>query len=256
MKKLLCLLSFAALLMSSCSSGDSSSTPATETDVLVTKTVESYSNGDPSITTNFTYNGKKIVGVSDSDGYYDQFFYTGNLITNVKHYDSDDILQEEETFTYNSSGDLVTYLIVESQLDNGHKETYVHNSNGTISVSSYSGSATVQNNLSTTGLVYFVNGEVSKYETSIGASLESTTLYTYDTKNNPYKNITGYDKIAFIDSESNGFSHNVLTQNMNSTGFDESYTSVYTYNTLNYPLTQVETDNSDGSTTSTQYTYN
>ena len=228
----------------------------TESDVLVTKKVENYTNDGMVITTNFTYNGKKIVGTTDSDGDYEHYTYAGDLLTNIKYYDSDDVLQEEETFTYNGNGDLVSYLMIESVGDHGQKEDYVHNSDGTISVTSYYGTAASQPNMASTGVIYFVNGEVSKIETTTAGFDDSTTLYTYDTKNNPYKNITGYAKIAFVDFDANGCNHNILTSNTAGTSSNESYTTVYTYNALNFPLTDVETDNSDGTTISTQYTYN
>ena len=59
MKKLVCLFAFSALVLNSCSTGSSSSTTA-DSDVLVTKTVETYANDGSVVTTNYTYSGKKI----------------------------------------------------------------------------------------------------------------------------------------------------------------------------------------------------
>lgn len=58
MKKLLCLFAFSAVFLTSCSSSDNSSTPVTESDVLVTKTVETYAYDNSTVITNYTYNGK------------------------------------------------------------------------------------------------------------------------------------------------------------------------------------------------------
>ena len=85
MKKLICFACFTALSLTSCSTGGDSS-PATESDVLLKKSVETYANDGSVITTNYTYNGKKMVKASDSDGYYETYTYTGDLLTQVKYY--------------------------------------------------------------------------------------------------------------------------------------------------------------------------
>jgi hypothetical protein len=259
MKKILCLFAFSAVLLTSCSSSDSSSTPLTESDVLVTKTVEHYTNDNSTITTNYTYNGKKIVSSVDTDGFTETYTYTGDLISSIKEYDDTNTLLVEETFTYNGSGQLVTYLLKDFDTNHWRKEVFVHNSNNTISYMVYKGDNVEQTNLTETGTIHFTNGEVSQIDfTVISLSYTGTRVYTYDAKNNPFKNITGGDKINFVNEEAIGVSHNILTDHYTSTfPTDEMYTTTYTYNSLNFPLTASEFDGSGTApSVTTEYTYN
>lgn len=259
MKKILCLFAFSAVLLTSCSSSDSSSTPLTESDVLVTKTVEHYTNDNSTITTNYTYNGKKIVSSVDTDGFTETYTYTGDLISSIKEYDDTNTLLVEETFTYNGSGQLVTYLSKDFDNDQGRKEVFVHNANNTVSYIVYKGDNTTQTNITENGTIHFTNGEVSQIDfTVISLSYTGTRVYTYDSKNNPFKNITGGDKINFVNEEAIGVSHNILTDHYTSTfPTDEMYTTTYTYNSLNFPLTESEFDSTGTApSVTTEYTYN
>jgi len=163
MKKLICLFGLFALLLTSCSSSDSSSTTE-ESDVLVTRTVETYANDGSTVTTNYTYSGKKVLKSIDSDGYYENYTYTGDLLTKAEIFDMDDNLIQRETFTYNGSAQLVSYVILDFEFNMGDKETYVHNSDGTISTAAFSGDLTSQTNPVSTGVVHFANGEVSSFD--------------------------------------------------------------------------------------------
>jgi len=259
MKKLLSLFAVSAVLLTSCSSSDSSSTPLTESDVLVTKTVEHYANDNSTVTTNFTYNGKKIVSAVYSDGITETYTYTGELISSIKQYDDTNTLIVEETFTYNGSGQLVNYLLKDYDTDHGRKEVFVHNSNNTISYSVYTGDNDTQTNLTETGTIHLTDGEVTQIDnTVISPNITGTRVYTYDTKNNPYKNITGVDKINFVNEEAIGVSHNILTDHYTSTfPTDELYTTTYTYNSLIFPLIESEFDGTATTpSVTTEYTYN
>ena len=67
MKKLLCLFSLSALMLASCSGSDDSDNNTNPETALVKKIV--FNDGFESVTTNFTYNGQKLVATADSDGY-------------------------------------------------------------------------------------------------------------------------------------------------------------------------------------------
>ena len=255
MKKLICFACFIALSLTSCSTGGDSS-PATESDVLVKKSVETYALDGSVVTTNYTYNGKRLVKETDSDGYYEKFTYTGDLITKVEYFSDSDELEETETFTYNSSDQLIMYVRSEIFDDLGFKETYVYNSNGTVTSTGYSGDATTQDNEVSTGTIHLSSGEVSFIELDFGGDT-TTHTYTYDTKNTPYMNITGFDKIAFVDSEAIGLHHNIVTDTSNDFSGNTVTTTTYTYNSLNFPLTDSEIEGTDAtSVISTVYTYN
>jgi hypothetical protein len=253
MKKLICLFGFSSLFLASCSSDSSSSG---SDDVLVTKSVENDVLGGGSLTTTYAYNGKKIVSETDSDGALTTFTYTGDLITQVKYYESDHTLYETETFTYNSSNKLIGYVRAEIVDDLGYRQAYVYNSDGTVSFASYSGDATSQDADETTGTIHLSGGEVTMIVSGSGTNTVTHT-YTYDTKNTPFMNVTGFDKIAFVDSEAVGTHHNILTDHYVDISDNYTYNSTYTYNSQDYPLTWVEMEGTDStSAITTTYTYN
>jgi hypothetical protein len=246
MKKVLFLMALSGLLFTSCSSSDSS--PTVESDVLMTKSIATYDSGAP-ITTTYTYNGKKIQKAMASDGYYEKFFYTGDLLTRIEYYDDLDVMIYKETYVYNSSNQLVNYAWIEITNDYGTRELYTHNSNGTISVTKLYGDATVQNNFSDSGTIYFVNGDVSM----IDLDSEGMYMYSYDAKNSPFKNITGIDKVNFTDGDPTGVFHNIQTESHD--GFPlATIAYAFTYNGQNFPLTKDWNDG--GHPISVQYFYN
>jgi hypothetical protein len=259
MKKLLYLFAFSAVFLTSCSSSDSSSTATTESDVLITKTIETSASDNSVLTTNFTYNGKKLIGSTDSEGYHEVFTYVGDLISSIKAYDDTNTLITEETFTYNGNNLLISYLLNDYTTDHGRREEFVHVSNDNISYSVYNGTTTEQpTSLLETGSIHFANGEISHINTEVPSVGNTyTRTYTYDTKNNPFKNVTGYDKLSFLNEEANGVTHNILTDAFAEANQSSITTSTYTYNSLNFPVTGFEMEGTDTTTqVSTQYFYN
>ena len=77
MKKILCLFAFSTLFLSSCSSSDSSNSPAS---VPLVKTMVII-NADPAennFNLLFTYSGNKLVNVKDSGVLIEEYIYTGD----------------------------------------------------------------------------------------------------------------------------------------------------------------------------------
>ena len=73
-------------------------------------------------------------------------------------------------------------------------------------------------------------------------------------KNNPFKNVTGFDKIGYEEGYTQGVNKNILT--ILGTAFtSDDATYDYTYNSNNYPTNVLETFTFSGMTTSTQYFY-
>lgn len=248
MKKIALAVLVIATLFTSCSSNDNPDNPLpTETYILVKKTIDSDVSG--SITSNYTYVGNKIVSIISTDGLSTVFTYTGNLITKVESFSGTN-LDSRETFSYNSNGKLATYVNLDFNSSLGYKETYNNNTDGTISYTHYSGDLSNQTLFENTGLIQFDGGEVSRLEEYFSGS---TTPYfvvefTYDTKNNPYKNVLGFSKIDFVDGNLGGITHNVLSENYNN-DVAPQITYSYTYNALNYPTQVVETSFGDDYTT-------
>lgn len=246
MKKIIVLLTL-TLLLASCSSSDSS-TPVSENDTLLMKMVETYGS-DPAITTNFTYNGKKLVKAEASDGSYVKFIYTGDLLTKIEYYDSSNVIVKKEIYTYNTNNQLISYLWAEIPEDYGSLETYIHNSDGTITIEKFTGSAVIQTTPSDTGTIYFLNGDVSM----IDLLNEGLYSYTYDSKNSPFKNIIGLDKTNFTDGDPMGLAHNITIEEHD--GFPTATINyTYTYNSQNFPSSKSWNEGSTNA--SIQYFYN
>jgi len=257
MKKILHLFGILTLvLISSCSKDDNTESETSDTNsVLLKKVVSKY--GTNELTSVFTYNGNKLTTVNYSDGDSYSFTYTGDLITKIEYFEKN-VLSEKDLYTYDSQGNLVTEIRIEGSY--GHRTEYIRNSDGTISYNGYYGDVTSQKTFSTKGKLYFSNGEIIKNESSDTAgssTYEDVVTYSYDTKNNPYKNITGFDKIAisesfndlFDDLES-GITHNLLKEEWTSFNkLEDTTTCTYIYDSNGFPKTSIV----DG--TSFQYFY-
>jgi hypothetical protein len=229
-------LAFSALFMilTSCSS-DSSSSSSSE--VLLQNEIVTDASDGSSYTMTYMYSGTNLTKISyDDDGSYDKYYYTGDLITKIEFFDDADVLKEKTTYTYNSDSKLASYVSVNYVNDNGEREVYTYNTDGTVSGVSYYGDSVTQTTPSSTRTITLSNGEVISEVSTSGSG--TTFTYTYDTKNHPYKNIKGFDKIgAYSDSDNIGVAHNILTRVRTSGTITNTENNSYTYNSDNYPLT-------------------
>lgn len=224
MKKIILCLGFIATLMS-CSS-DPDPYYYVSNDLLVKEVQYTSITDDYTEKVVYTYNGNKLIkGVYD-DGSEEIYTYQGNLITKIQLI-TDGEMDTTETYSYDSNGRLVGYLFEEDSYTD--QETFTYNGDGTVTstISSSGGAAS-------TRTLYFQNDELSKI---VGSG--RTYNYTYDSKNSPFRNVTGYDKIAFVshgDHEFFGQKQNIAT--IYESVDDVDYmTNTMTYNANNYPLT-------------------
>ncbi|KGO88880.1 hypothetical protein Q764_10735 [Flavobacterium suncheonense GH29-5 = DSM 17707] len=236
MKKLIYAFSALALLFASCSSDNDSSSEDTSGPVLLKKLIETDFNGDV-YTTDYFYNGNKLIKTVNDDGTYQNITYTGNLITKMEFFSETDQLEQTDLFVYNENEQLVNFQRLLHNEDLGFKEVYVYDASGNVAVTYYDGDLASQTNETGTGNVTFLNGEISVM-TDMDAGVTKT--YTYDTKNTPFKNVLGMGKLSFYDSGNDqGINHNVV---MLTKSDGESVTSTYTYNSSDYPVTCVDDD--------------
>src|SRR6476620_9595488 len=232
MKKLFLLLGVTSLARTSCSSSDDSSTtnPAAP---LLKKVVESYSDGT-SLTTNFVYNGTHLMSWSASDDSSAQVTYTGDNITKIEYFEGNE-LDQRDLYTYNSAGQLITYIRLDIPMEWGNREDFTYNSNGTITVVAHNGDLVSQTDGERTTIMTLTNGEVTS-----SVSDSNTFAYTYDDKHIPETNIAGYSKISFIDGSASGIIHNLMTEVETTFGDTYTTTNTYNYNAAGYPTTQTE----------------
>jgi len=229
------------VLFSSCTGNDDEGSNGDGT-VLLRKIIESSPDGD--YVTNLSYDGTKIRKMSSDDGTV-EFTYTGDNITKAT-WKEGTVIIEEDIYTYGSDGKLATYVILDREAQIGTKEVFTHNSDNTVTVQNFSGDLVSQTVDAGTHTMTFANGEVSQIVFPTG-----TTMFAYDNKNNPFKNVTGYGKVSFVDGFSTGILHNVLMET-DSDGENTVYT--YTYNSNGYPTKSVE--EWDGEVYTTNYVYN
>jgi hypothetical protein len=237
MKKIFYLLSISMLLLQGCSS-DSGSNENVNNDLLVKKIVfNSDVLNNFNFSRNFTYDGNKIKRILDSsniDNSETIYTYNNDLITSIV-YNHTETGQPPSTIVATLEYDNSQRLIKVTELINGsnhEKYLYSYNNDGSVTRNIYIG-----NNLNqlveTSNIILNSNNDIIRE--SYGNTIDN---YSYDTKNNPFKNILGYKKIHLYESFSNlGVYHNVIKHNTNESGNFIDTIFNYTYNSLNYPLT-------------------
>lgn len=260
MKKifLAAFVAFSAMMATSCGETENVENvdnPNTDT-VLLKKVITTDADGVTDTVT-FNYNGNKIVSQSATHGYSAQYFYTGNLITNVKEYD-EGVLGNEMNYSYDLTNRLVLFENTDyfNNIFSKIEYTYVSNTQVTTVESLNNdghGFAVTANGVMTLD----ANGNLIKYvRTFVDGGEEQVNNFTYDNKNNPFKNITGMQAIGL--AEYDMAINNALTYAFpifTAEPLIETGSSTFTYNANGYPETSTDTDEALGGTSVSRYIY-
>lgn len=246
MKKLLLLFSALTLVFTSCSSDDNSSTEDTS---ILPKTI-SYIYPSTDLGTNskstLSYDGNKILR-SIEEGSKTVFTYSGNVITKQEEFDVDskgvETKDTDVLYTYENNK-LKTRIMREefsTQFPDGRyidKTVYTHTSENLISYVNYSVNPTTKiETKSSEGSLTYKDGNLLKIQQVSGSST-STRTYEYDTKNNPLKNILGFDLLLNEISEF-GRNNSTKTTVLNSGNPKPTdFLTTYIYNDKDFPLRQ------------------
>ena len=247
MKEFLCLFSaLSIVLMSSCSSDDSSTE---ESETLLPKkiletTVEDGKSG--SLTYTITYDGNKLKDIALSDASRSVYTYTGDLITKIESYKSS-VLQSTEVYAY-EGGKLVSRIVTrEANKTIKEKLTFVYNTNGTITSKSSDIINNVEIPYDTTTTYVFSNGNLVSTEYVNGLKEKITS--TFDDKKSPFSNITGVKLLLDLDDNFDFSSgNNILTNTIvtyDSDGLvDETVAETFTnkYNSNNFLTESIKGD--------------
>lgn len=243
MKKILALLSVFVFIISSCS-GDAETpivtpTPPENTNILVKKIIRKDENDNIVAVSDFSYSGNKLLKIT-TNGYKQNYTYVGDLISKIERYNSSDVLLGYNEYFYNSSGNLSSCVDKEYSTSSACKDEFVYNIDGTITRNVFGGNLVSQTILlGYYHKLYFQNSELLKQEEyDNNNTLANTTNFIYDEKNNPTRNILGFDKIFFAFDSSGNF-QNLL--HINNDGSNH-YTKEYTYDSNNSPITKVTRD--------------
>lgn len=267
MKKAYLLLPI--LFLASCSSSNDDTTSPNNgnnngnnnpnTPVLISKLTL---DGEISV---FSYNGSKISQVKNiNTNEVSTYTYTGDLITEELATGGSSTFKIN--YTYDGSGKLIKKVTVQHMLSSGDTATdetnYAYTSNTTVKITytktlagSFTGSPSVTTG--TKNAVLNSDGSLNSWTETAKVPIPGTSGFSpatgilqpivYDTKNSPYKNITGYLKIIDTEDE-NGSSHNIVSysdkldlNNGSGGAMWGIFKSAYEYNTSNYPTKNVRT---------------
>jgi hypothetical protein len=220
MKKIIYIYSIIFLILQSCSNDDNSENSNNNEGILLKK-IESSNDPDP---TYFVYNDTKLnwYSIGDETGqiYRNQFTYSGDLIIKFEWYENNQPTGEKETYSYvnNKLSETRVYspgAILE------FKENYLYNVDGTVDVNS-----TGYNGNSNSFVKIFLDSNNNVIKTIESNQIR---LFEFDNKNNPIKNITGFDKLNLRNGHGSG--NNNLTKS-----FNPNIIYNFQYNSQNYPL--------------------
>lgn len=183
------------------------------------------------------------------------FTYSGNLITETSRFlNGHSVADFEVKYEYDVNQQLIKETFFDYQSSTADKKVFTYYSDNTVFYQTYSGDLTNQTTLGRNGVFYLnANGEVFKKEEFYQGNLSLRSEYTFDAKNNIFKNVTGFAKLI---TYQNGRFNNVLTSNNYDSGGTLVYgvSAQYTYNFGNFPISVITTSN--GSSSTTQYFYN
>ena len=255
MKKLLLSALFIGFAFG-CSNSDNRDEVAIN-DVILPKTM-TLPDGDTSFTNTLHYNGAKLTEITYSDGGKLVYQYDGDNIIKSTDLNEKGELETSQEFTYKNgklatckttevSGTtkLVTNSTYEWITSDHLKETNNHLSDGDTTYAEY----------------FYSNGNLVRLINSYnnGSTIvNNETRYTYDTKNNPLKNVKGFSVMLDSDFASN----NLLKEEEKQADgtWKTRMTYKHEYNKNDYPTKSSHVYVQDDGTTSKErvslYTYN
>ena len=247
------LVSLLVITFTSCSSDDNGNQP--DTSVVLLKKMESDVMGNHGVY-NFSYSGSKLTKVNyeiHTPGIqtgYDKYFYTGELITEIKTFNGSNQNTFSTVFTYNANNQLEQVVKLNLQNSTATKMVFTYNSNGTVDALNYTGTLESQTTLTAVSEKYFIeNNDIVRIEFT-GSMSQTAMDFEYDAANNPMRNVTGMDKIKLHTYDSDG--RYGITKNLKkvTTYFATVQSSQVdfelVYDENNYPLTRYSSETSPG----------
>ena len=268
MKKIILLICATTLFVACSSSSDDAPvptptppTPPTQsTDVLLSR-FETTRYGN--YFENFTYNGNKLVKTNRPGNVEVKFTYTGNLITLSENF-KNNVLATNVVSTYDFANEKISETFQTDFFATSAKrlktKLFFPNSQGITEFQLLDVNSSGGETLKATGSLTIVNGNLIKY-TYTSIEYNEVVNYTYDTKKNARRNITGFNNILLLSEELS--LNNVLTTNEirnNTSGGTPTQTITntnftYIYNSNNYPVSSTGSETVNGGT-ATAFTTN
>ena len=257
MKKILYLFTASLFVLSSCSSDIDDSLPELPSeDISILPKTISYEYPSDFLGTNsksvITYDGNKIRSIVDESSKA-IYTYEGNIITKYEQFSFEALGKEvkriEVLYEY-EAGKLKTRIFKDGISENGPngsitKTIYTHNQDSTISYIVYDVvSITKEKKKEGVGKLTYKDGNLIKSEhNNITNSLfDGVSVYEYDTKMNPLKNVLGYGLLL---DEVEGFGKNNIIKTTRMTKGDTKDSVLitsYIYNDNVYPKRHTSLD--------------
>ena len=255
MKKLLLFASVFTLLFTSCSKDEEEELLTLPTGILLTKVIDTYSDGTTDIL-NITYNGNKIVTLAYEGGENYVYTYTGDLITkeDLTYYNGAELNGHQVLYEYDTNSRLIRSKRTLMNSSTTEIDNFTYNTDNTVSFVT-----TVSGETQATGTIYFNGNQPFKKVITnyVGTPIESTSTQEtfYDNNISPFASIIGWSKIDIaLPRNSIGFYgsfNNVIK--VVTDGVSE-FEATYTYNANNMPLTEMYSGY--GGDYNSQYFYN
>ncbi|MFH7017092.1 hypothetical protein [Flavobacterium sp. FlaQc-47] len=216
MKKILFLFSaLSMVLISSCSSDDSSTDEGSATllpQKITETTVENGKSG--SLVYTLTYDGNKLKDIATTDASRTVYTYTGDVITKVESYKSG-VLQSTDTYAY-ENGKLMSKITANAfSTSSQEKLTLVYNADGTVTVKVSEIVNKVEIPYDSKTIYTFSNGNLVSTLYSDAGSEKITS--TFDDKKSPFTNITGIKLLLDLDDNFDFSSVNNTVTNITTT---------------------------------------
>jgi hypothetical protein len=244
MKKSYFLLPFFTVFLSSCSS-DESQQASSSGPLVKTMVIDNANPSDEDFNLTFVYSGNKLKSVKDSGVLIEQYVYTGEKLTRI-NYPADGLYT---TIEYNTAGQVVSFDEVDPDFNEVARYEITYSGNNFTRIK-YSGEINAILELEYIEVCTVVNGNVTQITrtNSFGSSSES---YSYDTKNNPFKNCSNFNVFQMIDADIEGNANNITILDY---AFNP-YTVLLTYNSENYPILEQTYDGANQLKETVSYTY-
>lgn len=172
--------------------------PEKETDSTLIKRIVEEVVGEDTYTTNFTYDGNKLINIKDDDGYETRITYTDNKITRIDNLYEGEI-EEYFIISYDANGKFSSYKeflfgVGPGGSDIAYNNSLTYNSDNTVDVEVLRGDFSSQTTPNGTTTYTIINSNISKIEFD---DVSDNYTFEYDNQKGFLKNIEGFEVFNF-----------------------------------------------------------
>jgi len=235
------------LFLTSCHNDDDAKTP----ELLPKSGSDTFEDGEI-VNANFEFDGKTINRINWDDNSYEDYTYENGKIKYINQYIEGDLVIKK-TLEYEADK-LVTVTADDLDILQRKVVKYTYDSNNTVSIKEYDLDLEEEDTtlyLNATAELTLSNGNITKLVRKYSEGPVETHTYTFDNKNGPYKNVSGFEIMKFAELE--GGVNNYLTHTF--AGDEQNFTAVYTntYNTQGYLIKSVGSTSGQVNTSTFDY---